>query len=75
MYFLLYEMAARMLYSVGVSGGLNEIKQGRLPALFLGTVDSGDGFPPRARSCCPVLRDKSYSSFMPSIPGPMPSNP
>lgn len=68
-------MAATMLYLVGESGGLQEVEQGWHPALCLGTVDTGDGFPPRARSCHPVLRDKSYSSLCPQYLAPSLASP
>lgn len=70
-----YEMAAIVLYLVGESGGLKEAEQGQHPALCLGTAGTGDGFPPRARSCHPVLRDKSYSSLCPQDLAPRPASP
>lgn len=75
-------MAAATPYLAGVLGGLNEIKHGGRPALCLGTVGAGDGFPPGAGSCCPELRHrtaedrgKSYPSLCPQYLAQCPACP
>ena len=61
-------MAAVTPYLAGVFGGLNEIKHGGRPALSLGTVGAGRGFPPGAGPCCPELRQRTAEGRGKSYP-------